>query len=194
MALSFFTPADSAILLIDHQEGVLSWVGSADLKEVTANAFALAKAAKALDIPLVLTTSMEDHAQGPLLPRFAEIAPEEYAGRIRRSGVVNAMDDPAFAAAVKATGRTNLIIAGVTNDVCTVYPTLTALDSGYRVQVVADAGGSMTKSADDIALRRMELAGAGIASTNMILTELAGTWTSPAGQALIPIVGSLIPA
>ncbi|RBQ15076.1 isochorismatase [Spongiactinospora rosea] len=194
MALSLFTPADSAILLIDHQEGVLSWVGSSDLKEVKANAFALAKAAKALDVPLVLTTSMEDHAQGPLLPEFAEIAPEEYAGRVRRSGVVNAMDDPAFAAAVQATGRRNLIIAGVTNDVCTVYPTLTALDSGYRVQVVADAGGSMTKAADDIALRRMERAGAGIASTNMILTELAGTWTSPAGQALIPIVGALIPA
>ena len=107
--------------------------------------------------------------------------------------MVNALDDPAYAAAVTATGRRNLIIAGVTNDVCTVYPTLSALQQGYRVQVVADAGGSMSKSADDVALRRMELAGAGITSTNMILTELARNWASETGQALIPIVGALIP-
>ncbi|WP_207755483.1 isochorismatase family protein [Nonomuraea cypriaca] len=104
------------------------------------------------------------------------------------------MDDPGFAAAVKAAGRPNLIIAGVTNDVCTVYPTLTTLDEGYRVQVVADAGGSPSKLADDVALRRMERAGAGITSTNMILTELARHWASPAGEKLLPIVAELIPA
>jgi nicotinamidase-related amidase len=194
MAVSLFSPGDTAILLIDHQVGTMSWVRSTDLEEMKANAFALAKAARALDMPLVLTTSLEDHAQGPLPNEFAEIAPEEYAARIQRVGVVNAMDDPHFAAAVKATGRQNLIIAGVTNDVCTVYPTLTALDEGYRVQVVADAGGSMSRLADEVALRRMEAAGAGITSTNMILTGLARNWASPAGEKLIPIVGELIPA
>lgn len=194
MTVSLFSPSDTAILLIDHQVGTMSWVRSTDFEEMKANALALAKAAKALDMPLVLTTSLEDHAQGPLQREFAAIAPEAYAARIQRVGVVNAMDDPNFATAVKATGRQNLIIAGVTNDVCTVYPTLTALDEGYRVQVVADAGGSMSRLADDLALRRMEAAGAGITSTNMILTELARHWTSPAGQKLIPIVGELIPA
>jgi len=188
-----FTPDDTAILLIDHQLGTMSWIGSADRDQVKANALALAKAAVALDIPLILTTSLEDHAQGPLLPELAEIAPVQFKERIQRTGVVDAMDDPAFAAAVKATGRPNLIIAGVTNDVCTVYPTLTALQQGHRVQVIADAGGSMTKQADDIALRRMEKAGADIASTNMILTQLARSWSSPAGQKIVPIVGALIP-
>ena len=91
------------------------------------------------------------------------------------------------------TGRPNLIVAGVTNDVCTIYPTLSARAQGFEVQVVADAGGSMSKLADDIALARMDKAGAGIASTNMILTELAHDWTSPAGEKLVPIVGALIP-
>lgn len=193
MAVSLFAPGDTAVLLIDHQVGTMSWVRSIDLEEMKANALALAKAAKALDMPLVLTTSLEDHAQGRLQEEFARIAPREYAARVQRVGVVNAMDDPDFAAAVKSTGRENLIIAGVTNDVCTVYPTLTALDQGYRVQVVADAGGSMSRLADEVALRRMELAGAGITSTNMILTELARDWGSPAGERLIPIVGELIP-
>jgi nicotinamidase-related amidase len=191
--MDLFAPDDTAILLIDHQLGTMSWIGSADQEEVRANALALARAAVALDMPLILTTSLEDHAQGPLLPELAEIAPKQFEERIQRTGVVDAMDDPAFAAAVKATGRPNLIIAGVTNDVCTVYPTLTALQQGYRVQVIADAGGSMTKPADDIALRRMDKAGAEIASTNMILTQLARSWSSPAGQKLLPIVGALIP-
>lgn len=194
MSDDLFTPGDSAVLLIDHQLGTMSWVRSTPLDEMQANAMALARAAKALSMPLVLTTSLEDQAQGPLPDEMAEIAPEEHAGRIRRSGVVNALDDPDFAAAVKATKRRNLVIAGVTNDVCTVYPTLSALKEGYRVQVVADAGGSMSKLADDLALRRMERAGAGLTSTNMILTELAVSWASPAGQALVPIVGALIPS
>jgi nicotinamidase-related amidase len=99
--------------------------------ELKANSLALAKAAKALNIPLVLTSSMESYAQGPLLAELEEIAPAEHAGRIQRQGVVNAMDDENFAAAVRESGRRKLIIAGVTNDVCTVFPTLTALAEGY---------------------------------------------------------------
>jgi nicotinamidase-related amidase len=194
MSVKLFTPDDTAVLLIDHQVGTMGWVRSTEFEEMKKNALALAKAAKALGMPLILTSSLEDQAQGPVLEEFAEIAPEEFANRIQRLGVVNAMDDPNFLAAVKDAGRPNLIIAGVTNDVCTVYPTLTALDLGYRVQVVADAGGSMTKSADDLALRRMELAGAGLTSANMILTELARNWVSDVGQKVIPIVVELIPA
>ncbi|MGA4844056.1 isochorismatase family protein [Streptomyces sp. G45] len=194
MPLRMLPPAETAVLLIDHQDGTMSWVGSIDRAVMKANALALAKAARALGMPLVLTSSLEDQAQGPLADEFGEVAPEEYAARVRRTGVVNAMDDPAFAAAVAATGRRNLIVAGVTNDVCTVYPTLSALDEGHAVYVVADAGGSTTRTADDVALRLMERAGAVITSTNMILTGLARNWTSPAGQALIPIVGELIPA
>lgn len=193
MTVNLFTPEDTAVLLIDHQRGTMGWVRSTDFAEMKKNALALAKAAKALGMPLVLTSSLEDQAQGPLLDELQEIAPEEYAGRAQRLGVVNALDDPGFLAAVRATDRPNLIVAGVTNDVCTVYPVLTALDLGYRVQVVADAGGSMTKAGDDVALRRMELAGAGITSANMILTELARNWATPNGQKVIPIVGELIP-
>ncbi|MEV4453224.1 isochorismatase family protein, partial [Streptomyces mirabilis] len=122
-----------------------------------------------------------------------EIAPKEFEGRIKRQGVVNALDDEDFAAAVRETGRKKLIIAGVTNDVCTVYPTLTALQLGYDVQVVADAGGSPTKMADDIAIRRMENAGATITSTVQLLAELAENWTSERGGKIIPFVMGLMP-
>jgi nicotinamidase-related amidase len=95
------------------------------------------------------------------------------------------MDDENFAAAVKATGRKKLILAGVTNDVCTVYPALTLVGQGYDVQVVADAGGSPTKMADDIALRRMEKAGVTLTSTTQLIAELAGSWSTPEGGQLV---------
>lgn len=188
-----FTPEDTAIVLIDHQLGTMSWVGSIDQDLMKANALALAKSAKALEMPLVLTSSLEDHAQGRLASEFEQIAPAEFADRIQRTGVVDALEDPAFARAVTDTGRRNLIIAGVTNDVCTIYPTLTALSQGYRVEVVADAGGSTTSIADETALRRMRDAGAMITSTNTTLTGLARTWDSSAGQALLPTIAELIP-
>jgi nicotinamidase-related amidase len=128
---------------------------------------------------------MEGAAQGPLLSEFEEILPNEFAARIQRTGIVNAMDDEAFAAAVKATGRTKIILAGVTNDVCTVYPALSLVGQGFEVQVVADAGGSPTKIADDIALRRMERAGVVLTSTNQLIAELAGNWSTPEGGQLV---------
>ena len=102
---------------------------------------------------------MEEHTQGPLLGELEQILPGAFASRVKHLGIVNAMDDENFAAAVKATGRKKLIIAGVTNDVCTVYPALTLVREGYEVQVVADGGGSPSVMADDIALRRMEKGG-----------------------------------
>jgi nicotinamidase-related amidase len=193
MSAQTFTADNAAMLLIDHQVGTMGWVGSISFDEMKRNALALAKAAKALDIPVVLTSSMEEYAQGPLLSELEEIAPEEFAARIKRQGVVNALDDEDFATAVKATGRRNLIIAGVTNDVCTVFPTLSALQEGYDVQVVADAGGSPSAMADQIAIRRMEKAGATITSTNQLLAELAGNWTGERGGKIIPIVMGLMP-
>ncbi|MGW7458378.1 isochorismatase family protein [Streptomyces sp. NPDC054797] len=193
MSEQTFNAENTAMLLIDHQVGTMGWVRSIGFDELKANALALAKAAKALGIPLVLTSSMESYAQGPLLSELEEIAPQEHAARVQRQGVVNALDDENFAAAVKATGKRNLIIAGVTNDVCTVFPTLTALSEGYRVQVVADAGGSPTAMADQVALRRMETGGATITSTNQLLAELAQSWTGPNGQKILPIVAGLMP-
>jgi hypothetical protein len=153
----------------------------------------LAKSATIMGMPVILTSSMEDFVQGPLLAEFTTICPEAYANRIKRMGIVNAMEDEAFAAAVAATGRKKIVVAGVTNDVCTVFPVLTLLEQGYDVQVVADAGGSPTQIADEVALARMENAGATIVSANMVIAELAGDWgTDEGGQVVQLIVQALM--
>lgn len=166
----------------------MGWVNSIPFDEMKRNALMLAKAARILKLPVVLTSSMEEHAQGPLLSELETILAAEFAARIKRVGIVNAMDDEQFAAAVKATGRKKLIIAGVTNDVCTVFPALSLVREGFEVQVVADAGGSPSKMADDIALRRMENGGVTLTSTNQVIAELAGRWSSPEGGELVQVV------
>ncbi|GLO02704.1 isochorismatase family protein [Pseudomonas putida] len=183
-----FNADNAALLLIDHQVGTMGWAKSMPFDELKRNALMLAKAARILKLPVVLTSSMEEHAQGPLLSELEEILPAEFAGRIKRLGIVNAMDDEHFAAAVKATGRKKLIIAGVTNDVCTVYPALSLVRDGFEVQVVADGGASPTAMADDIALRRMDKAGVTLTTTNQLIAELAGSWATPEGGELVQVL------
>ncbi len=185
---------DGAVLLIDHQVGTMSWVKSIPLEELKRNALMLAKTAKVLELPVVLTSSMEDHAQGPLMEELATVLPDAFQSRIKRIGIVNAMDDPAFAAAVGATGRRTVIVAGVTNDVCTVFPVLTLLEQDYEVVVVADAGGSPGVAADRLALDRMERAGAVLVGTNQLIAGLAGDWSTPEGGQLVEVVAASLTA
>ncbi|WP_337014367.1 isochorismatase family protein [Pantoea sp. AS142] len=183
-----FTADNAALLLIDHQVGTMGWAKSMPFEELKRNALMIAKSAAILNIPVVLTSSMEEYAQGPLVEELKTILPKEFEARIKRLGIVNAMDDENFAAAVKATGRKKLIIAGVTNDVCTVYPALTLVTAGFDVQVVADAGASPTKMADDIALRRMDKNGITLTTTNQLIAELAGSWATPQGEKLVKVL------
>jgi nicotinamidase-related amidase len=183
-----FNGANAAMLLIDHQIGTMSWVRSAPLDEIKRNTLVLAKAARALNMPVILTSSMEDHVQGPLMLELQAILPEAFAARVKRVGVVDAMDDENFASAVCATGRKNLLMAGITTDVCVVFPAITAVQQGYSVQVVVDACGSPSKIGDDVALRRMEKAGVTLTSTNQAIAELARKWTTPEGGRLIEIL------
>jgi nicotinamidase-related amidase len=185
MAYERFNADNAAMLLIDHQVGTMGWVHSIPFEEMKRNALMLAETARILKLPVVLTSSMEEYAQGPLLGELASILPAEFAARIRRVGIVNAMDDEHFATAVRATRRKKLIIAGVTNDVCTVFPALSLVHDGYEVQVVADAGGSPSKMGDDMALRRMEKGGVTLTSTNQMIAELAGNWATPEGSRIM---------
>jgi len=179
-----FTTDDTAMLLIDHQVGTIKLAVSTPRDEIVRNTRALARTAVATQLPLVLTSSQEDHFQGLLLDDLRSIAPEAYAARVKRPGAVDAWQYTAFREAAKKSGRRNLVMAGLTNDVCIVYPAISAVEDGYRVQVVADAGGSPTRAADDAALRRMERAGVVVTTTNQLLAELAMDWATPTGSAI----------
>lgn len=183
-----FTAKNALLVLIDYQEGTISWVNSASPSELKRNVILLARAAEILGLPVILTTSMEHFTQGPLLAELQSLLPGAFEARIKRHGLVDAMEDESFAKAVHDFERSRVILAGVTNDICTVFPALSLAHQGFNVQVVADAGGSATQAADNIALRRMERAGITLTSSYQLIAELAGNWSSPEGGQLAEVL------
>lgn len=185
-----FTTSNAAMILVDHQVGTVTWACTTPLTLLKRNVVILAKFAAGTKMPTVLTSSQETNVnvQGPLMPELAEILPEAFAARIKRQGVVNAWDDPAFAGGVRGTGRKKLVMAGVTTDVCMVAPAISALEEGFDVQVVCDACGSTNQIAEEMSWRRMESAGVRLTSTQAMVAELVGNWASVEGGIAFPLL------
>src|SRR5262249_5469593 len=154
---------DAAVLLVDHQAGLLSLVQDYSPDEFRNNVLALADIATLYKLPTILTTSFEAGPNGPIMPELKAMFPS--APFIPRPGQSNASDNDDFVKAAKQTGRKQLLIAGVVTDVCVAFPTLCALQEGYQVFVVTDASGTFNQSVRDAALLRMAHAGAAFAQT-----------------------------
>jgi len=189
--MKHFKKEDTIMLLIDHQVGTINFAANRPKDMIINRASTLAKIAKTLDIPVVLTTSQEDQMQGATIPELQKILPDEYANRIKRTGVTNAWDDPNYKKAVlkAGNGRKNVIMAGLTNDVCIVYPSISMVEEGYDVQVVIDAGGSPTQIADDTAQKTWEKAGVRTTAINQLVAELTASWGTEDGLKIVKILG-----
>jgi nicotinamidase-related amidase len=165
---------DAAVLLVDHQTGLLSLVRDIDPDKFKNNVLALSDLAKYFQLPTILTTSFEDGPNGPLVPELKETFPD--APYIARPGQINAWDNEDFVQAVKATGKKQLIIAGVVTEVCVAFPTLSALAEDFDVFVVTDASGTFNELTRDSALDRMSAAGAQLITWFGAACELHRDW------------------
>src|SRR5215470_10993645 len=132
--------ANAVVLLVDHQSGLCNLVGDFSPDEFKNNVLALADSAKYFKLPTILTTSFEQGPNGPLVPELVEMFPD--APYIARPGNINAWDNEDFVKAVKATGKKQLLIAGVVTEVCVAFPALSAIAEGFDVFVVTDASGT----------------------------------------------------
>lgn len=165
---------NAAVLLVDHQAGLLSLVRDIEPDKFKNNVLALADAAKYFNLPTILTTSFETGPNGPLVPELKEIFPN--APYIARPGQINAWDNEDFLKAVKDTGKKQLIIAGVVTDVCVAFPALSALEEGYEVFVITDASGTFNAMTRDAAWERMTAAGAQLMTWFGAACELHRDW------------------
>jgi len=163
-------------LLIDHQQGTIKLAKNIAYDQIVQNTRALARTAKETGMPLLLTSSEEENFQGLLLEDLQKLVPEEYEQRVKRPGIVDCWEFEPFKKAVEATGKKKLIMAGLTNDVCIVFPAISATEDGYEVQVVIDAGGSPTQVADETSTQRMKDNGVTLTTTNQVMAELAYDW------------------
>jgi nicotinamidase-related amidase len=165
---------NAAVLLVDHQTGLLSLVRDFDPDKFKNNVLALADLANYFELPTVLTTSFEEGPNGPLVPELKDAFPN--TPYIARPGQINAWDNEHFVKAVKATGRKQLIIAGVVTEVCVAFPALSAIEEGYEVFVVTDASGTFSEVTRHSAWNRMAEAGAQLVTWFGVACELHRDW------------------
>lgn len=170
-------PANAAMLLIDHQSGLFQTVEDMPMPKLRLHASALAKIASLAKIPVITTASVPQGPNGPLIPEIHGNAP--HAKYVARKGEINAWDNAEFVAAVKATGKKQLIIAGTITSVCMAFPAIAAVQEGYQVFAVVDASGTYSKMAEEITLARVVQAGVVPMDTAAVASEIQQTWNRP---------------
>lgn len=168
------TPENCVLLLVDHQTGLMQLVRDYNEDTFKNNVLALADIGKLFNLPTILTTSFETGPNGPLLSEIRAKHPN--APYIPRPGQINAWDNEDFVAAVKATKRKKLLLAGIVTDVCVAFPAISALNEGYEVYVVADASGTFNTAVREAALLRMTHVGAIITNWFAVACELQRDW------------------
>ncbi|HRI87717.1 MAG TPA: isochorismate family cysteine hydrolase YcaC, partial [Candidatus Hydrogenedentes bacterium] len=165
---------DAVCLLVDHQSGLISLVQDFSPNEFKNNVLALAACAKYFKLPTILTTSFEEGPNGPLVPELKEMFPD--APYVARPGQINAWDNADFVAAIRKTGRKQLIIAGVVTEVCVAFPALSAIEEGFEVFVVTDASGTFNEVTRHTAWARMSAAGVQMMNWFGVACELHRDW------------------
>ena len=174
---ALINPADTLILLLDHQTGLFQTVKDIGVMELRANTIALAKLGALLKLPVITTSSVPDGPNGPPMPELKEAAP--HAHYVPRHGEVNAWDNEAFVKAIRDTGKKTLIMAGVWTSVCVMFPALDATAAGFKVYAVMDASGEPSEMVSRTTLARFVQGGVVPTTVNAVVSEIHRTWNRP---------------
>lgn len=167
---------NAALVLVDHQVGLMTGIRDYSVAELKHNVVGLAKAAKVLGLPIVATTTSADTLWGPAFPELVEALPGQ--AFIDRT-TVNAWDDPRVAAAIRDTGRRKLIFAGVSLEVCAAFPAMRAVREGYDAYVAVDASGTFNATKRETGLLRLMHSGVVVADGASLMVEILGDNARP---------------
>ncbi|MCB2426441.1 hydrolase [Methylophaga pinxianii] len=169
---SLLRPEDSVLVLIDHQPYQLANLNSHEPQMVINNSAGLAKAAKAFGVPTILTSVIAAQG-GDIFPQITDVFPGQEV--IDRT-FINTWEDQKVVDAVIATGRKQLIIAGLWTEICVAMPTIQALGEGWDVTVITDASGAVSVEAHEVAIQRMIAAGANMMTWMALAAEWQRDW------------------
>jgi nicotinamidase-related amidase len=188
---ALINPADTLLLLLDHQAGLFQVVKDIEVAQLRANTTMLAKLATLMKLPVMTTASVPEGPNGPLMPEIHEAA--SHAVHVPRKGEVNAWDNALFVKTVRETGKKTLIMAGVWTSVCVMFPALDALAAGYKVYAVIDASGDPSEIASRTTVARFVQAGVVPTSANAVLCELQRTWNRSDAADFAKLYGMVAP-
>lgn len=179
------TRNNALLLLVDHQVGLYTGIRDIDLVQVKHNVVGLTGAMLALKVPVIVTTTTEKW-WGPLIPELAEVLP---GVPIIERTTVNAWDEKRVSDAVKATGRKNLIVTGISTDVCCTFPAMSALADGFQSYAVIDASGGFTQTQVDMGILRMQQAGVIPVCYSNTAVEILADNAAPEAEAVYAALG-----
>jgi nicotinamidase-related amidase len=179
------TRNNAVLFVVDHQVGLYTGVRDIDVLVLKHNIVALTRAMLALRVPIVLTTTTEN-MWGPLIPELAEAL--KGVQKIERT-TVNAWDEKRVADAVKATGRKNLIVTGISTDVCCTFPAIAALADGFQSYAVIDASGGFSQTQVNMGVLRMQQAGVIPVCYSNVVVEILADNAAPEAEAVYAALG-----
>jgi nicotinamidase-related amidase len=179
------TRNNALLLLVDHQVGLYTGVRDIDVLQLKHNIVGLTRAMLALKVPVVVTTTSEK-MWGPLIPELADVV--HGVQRIERT-TVNAWDEKRVVDAVKATGRNNLIVSGISTDVCLAFPAMAALADGFQSYAVIDASGGFSQTQVDMGIVRMQQAGVVPVCYSNVAIEILADNAAPEAEAVYGALG-----
>jgi nicotinamidase-related amidase len=164
------------VLLVDHQVGLFSGVVDFDVLTLKHNVVALAKAAKALGVPTIVTATAPDDMWGPIIPELLAARPDL---SVLARTTVNPWNEPRFVQAVTALGRQKLIVAGISTEVCLGLTAIRAVGLGYEAYAAVDASGTFSVTKRETGLLRMTQAGAIVTGYATTMVEILRDNASP---------------
>lgn len=170
---TLLSPQDHTLIMIDHQSQMAFATKSIDAVTLRNNAAMVAEAAAGFKVSTILTTVAEKTFSGPIFDEIKDAFPR--ADVIDRTSM-NTWEDGRVTDRVNQIGKNRLVFAGLWTSVCIVGPTLSALDQGFEVYVIADACGDVTDEAHDRAMDRMVQAGVRPMTSLQYLLELQRDW------------------
>jgi nicotinamidase-related amidase len=169
---AMLTPDNCALLLIDHQPFQVSGVKNIDAALLINNTVALAKSAKAFNVPTLLTSVLKDRG-GLIIKQLREVFPEQTP--IDRT-TINTWEDESCVKWVESTGRKKIVIAALWTEICLAFPVIHALGEGYEVFFITDASGGTSVEAHEMGIQRMVQAGAVPLTWAVFASELQRDW------------------
>jgi nicotinamidase-related amidase len=179
------TRNNALLLLVDHQVGLYTGTRDIDTLQLKHNIVGLTRAMLALKVPVVVTTTTEK-MWGPLIPELADVLP---GVKIIERTTVNAWHEKRVVDAVKATGRTQLIVTGISTDVCLAFPAIAALADGFQTYAVVDASGGFTQTQVDMGIVRMQQAGVVPVCYSNVAVEILADNAAPEADAVYSALG-----
>ena len=163
-----FTADNTALVLVDHQVGTLGFVADQSPDQLRNTVVGIAKAARVLGVPVVLTSASTD-LMGPTLPELAEALAD--VPNIERT-TLSSFDDPRVRDAIAATGRSKLVFGGIGTNVCLTQAAIPAARAGYEAYAAIDISGTSTELERQAAIVELTQAGVGVTTARSVILQI----------------------